>query len=177
MLGLLYLLVVVPLREFYLDREAALEDRQMLVPRLEAASREVPALRARLAELRSAASTSKITLDGASDAIAAANLESRIEEIASSLGTTLGSTEGLPAENRGGYRRIGVRIAVSGEYEALVKLVGALETASPPLVVDNLHIRNVFRPTGMPGAGTGKLDAAFEVYGFRSTDAPAGTPH
>ena len=64
----------------------------------------LPELRARLAELQAAATTRKIALDGASDAIAAANLQSRIEELAVSSGVTIGSTEGIAAENRGGYR-------------------------------------------------------------------------
>ncbi len=146
----------------------------MLASRLVAAARELPALRARLAEQRATASTSKITLDGANDAIASANLQSRVEALATSLGVTLGSTEALPAVDRGGdrsgFRRIGLRISVSGEYENLVRLFAAIDASVPPLVLDNLQIRTVMRPATV--AANGKIDSGFEVYGVRSNDTP-----
>jgi len=169
-LGGVYLLLVSPILDLYSQREATLADRRMLAPRLNAAAAELPELRARLAELQAAATTRKIALDGASDAIAAANLQSRIEELASSAGVTIGSTEGLAAENRGGYRRIGLRLAVTGDYDAMIKLLGAIETAAPPLILSNLQFHGMARPTGQ--AQSSRLDVGFEVYGFRRTDTP-----
>jgi general secretion pathway protein M len=169
-IAVVYLAVVLPLEVLYADHQAMLEDRAMLASRLRTTAAELPALRTRLAELRATASTSNLTLDGASDAIAAANLQSRLEALATSLGVTLGSTEALAAEDRGGFRRIGLRIALSGGYDNLVKLLGAIERSAPPLVLDNLRIRNMLRPAGAPG--TAKLEAGFEVYGVRASSAP-----
>jgi len=112
-LGLIYLLVAAPLFDLYAERAAVVADRRMLVPRLKAAADELPGLRARLADLRATASTKKVILEGASDAIASANLQSRIQELAASAGAAIGSTESLPAEVRGGYRRIGLRYALN----------------------------------------------------------------
>jgi hypothetical protein len=164
-LGGLYLLVVAPLLDLYGQRAAVLENRRMLLPRLNAAVEELPELRARVEGLQAAAGTRKVTLDGASDAIAAASLQSRIEEFAASVGATIGSTESLPAEVRSGYRRIGLRYVLSGPYETLVKFLAKLETATPPLVIDNLHIHGVLRRPGTP-ASSG-LDAGLDVYGYR----------
>ncbi len=169
-LGGVYFLVVAPVLDLYSQREATLADRRMLAPRLSAAAAELPALRARLAELQASATTRKIALDGASDAIAGANLQSRIEELAASTGVTIGSTEGLAAENRGGYRRIGLRLAITGEYDAMIKLLGAIETAAPPLILSNLQFHGVLRPISQPPSS--RLDAGFEVYGFRRADTP-----
>ena len=188
MLGVCYLIVVAPVHDLYSQREAALEQQWMLEPRLRATAAEVPVLRARLAKLREAASTRKITLDGASDAIASANLQSRLEELATAAGVAISSTEGLPAEARGLYRRIGLRIAISGAYESIVKLLAAIETSAPPLVLDNLQIHGTLQarallqpqaalrsqmaqqPAGPPV--NPRLDAGFEVYGFRSNETP-----
>ena len=137
----------------------------MLLPRLQAAADELPALRARVEQLRAAAGTRKLTLEGASDAIAAASLQSRIEELAATVGATIGSTESLPAEARSGYRRIGLRYVLSGPYETLVKFLAKLEAATPPLVIDNLHIHGVLRRPGTPAASG--LDAGLDVYGYR----------
>jgi general secretion pathway protein M len=165
---------MAPLLDFFAEREAMLADRRLLIPRMEAVAAELPALRARLAERRATASTKGITLDGASDALAAANLQSRVEELAVSSGVAIGSTEGLAPANRAPYRRIGLRIVVTGEYEALVRLLAALEAAAPPLVPDNLQIRAGLRPASVI-AGSTRLDAAFDVYGFRAND-PATEP-
>jgi len=164
-LGGAYLLVATPLLEFYAERATLVANRRALLPRLQAAADELPALHARVGELRAAAGTRRITLEGASDAIAAATLQSRIEELAASVGATIGSTESLPAEARSGYRRIGLRYVVSGQYETLVKFLAKLEAATPPLVIDNLHIHGVLRRPGTPAASG--LDAGFDVYGYR----------
>ena len=110
MLGAVYLVVAAPLLELYAERAALVEDKRMLVPRLKAAADELPELRARVADLRATAGTRKVTLEGSSDAIASANLQSHIAELAASVGVTIGSTESLPVETRGGYRRIGLRL-------------------------------------------------------------------
>jgi general secretion pathway protein M len=174
-LGGAYLLVVAPVADLYAERQAGLEDRRMVLPRLIAAAGELPSLRDRVAQLRVAASLSKVTLQGASDAIASADLESRIDALAASVGATIGSTEALPAEARGAYRRIGLRLALSGSYETLIKLMSRLEVATPPLIVDNLQIHGVLRRPGLPqeGGEDAALDAGFDVFGFRRNVTPA----
>ena len=170
-LGGVYFVAVSPLLGLYAERAAVLDNRRMLVPRLRAAAAELPALRARVEQLRAAAGTRKITLDGASDAVAAATLQSRIEELATSAGATIGSTESLPAEARSGYRRIGLRYVLSGSYETLVKFLAKLESATPPLVIDNLHIHGVLRRPGTPAASG--LDAGLDVYAYRDGEKSA----
>ena len=107
MLAAAYLLIVKPLLDFYSQKAEILVERQELVRRLAVAAEQLPDLRAQLVELKSTANARKITIDGASDAIASANLQSRIGELAASTGVTIGSTEageadfmGNGAENR-----------------------------------------------------------------------------
>jgi general secretion pathway protein M len=168
-----YLLVVSPLLDFYADRAAVIENRRILLPRLSATADELPGLRAQVEQLRAAAGTRKLTLEGTSDAIAAAALQSRIEELATSVGATIGSTESLPAEARSGYRRIGLRYVLSGPYETLVRFLAKLEAATPPLVIDNLHIHGVLRRPGTPAAAG--LDAGLDVYGYRDGEKPVAS--
>ena len=169
--GAVYLVVAAPLLELYTGRAAVLENRRMLVPRLKSAADELPELRARIAELRATAGARKVTLEGGSDAIASANLQSHIEELAASVGVTIASTESLPVEVRGGSRCIGLRYTLSGPYENLVKLLAKLEAATPPLVIENLHIHGVLRRPGTPQASA--LDAGLDVIGFRNDDKTA----
>lgn len=179
LLAILYLLVVAPLVGLYQERQTRLEDGRALLPRLQAVAAGLPGLRAHLGELRAAARVRKVTLDGASDAVASANLQSRIEAIATSVGATIGSTESLPVETRDGYRRIGLRFALNGPYETLIKLLAQLEQTTPPLVVDNLQVHGVLRRPGLPQTDTGdiSLDAGIDVVGFRNADkAAAASP-
>jgi general secretion pathway protein M len=177
LLGLLlpYFVIAAPLLDLYQQRETQIENARILLPRLEAVADRLPSLRAQVARLRVAARTRKLTLEGASDAIASANLQSRIEGFATSVGATIGSTESLPVETHDGYRRIGLRFVLTGPYETLVRLLAKLEEATPPLVVDNLQIHGILRRPGFPQTGTTEigLDAGIEVYGFRNDDKTA----
>jgi general secretion pathway protein M len=179
-LGTVYLVIATPALDLYNDREAALEHQRLLEPRLRAAADQLPALRARLAALQSSASTRKVTLEGNSDAIASANLQSLIDELANSAGITVASTEGLAPDDRGPYRRIGLRIALNGDYDNLLALLAALDKATPPLVIENLQIHARIQALALvpsaaaprpPPAAT-RLDAGFEVYGFRRRQTP-----
>jgi hypothetical protein len=152
----------------FAQRQEMIEARRMLLPRLQTAAAELPTLRARISRLHTEQQTRKLTLDGATDAIASANLESRIDAFARSVDVAIGSTESLPAEPRGPYRRIGLRLVLTGRYEALVNLLAKLETARPPLAVDNLQLHGPLARPGMETAAT--LDAGLDVYGFRGSD-------
>ena len=165
LIALIYVALIAPLIDLYRSGEAALADRQLLVPKLEHLAAEVPGLRARLAALQAAEAGKEVTLDGASDALASANLQSRLEQLASSNGVTIASTEAIAAEDRGPFRRVGLRVAVNGNYEAVVKLLSAMQEAAPPLILANLQIHGLFRAvtirTNYP------LETRFEVYGLR----------
>lgn len=169
MLAVLYLLLVAPVLGLYRERAALLEQRLMLAPRLNGAAAEVPALRARLTASSARSRARKITLDGASDAIASANLESRIDALASEVGATVGSTESLPAKVVGSYRRIGLRVVLSGSYETLVGLLTALADTTPPLVVDDLEIHGMILPLSRRSNST--LNVSLNIYGLRGSQS------
>jgi len=156
--------------DFYSAQEAQLATDRLLEPRLRAAAAEIPQLQAQLAELRQTAIPRKLILDGASDALASAGLQSRIEELAVPAGVAIGSAEGLPAEPRGPYRRIGLRLAVAGTYESIVKLLGSVEAAGPPLVLDSLQIHG--KPVIAGSDASAEINAGFVVYGFRGSETP-----
>jgi general secretion pathway protein M len=169
-LGAGYEVFVLPLLGLYADREVQLENRRMMAQHLAGVTAGLPALRSKLAALR--ATGNGIALEGASDAIASANLQSRIQEFAAPAGATISSTENLPADPRGAYHRIGVRVGLTGEYPAVMKLLAALETATPPLVIDNVRVLGG-QGQAVQRAADSRLDASFEVYGFLNSK-PSG---
>lgn len=174
-LAALYLSVAAPLLGVYAQRRQEIAERRLLLPRLQAAAAELPALRADIARLRAGQKARGLTLAGATDAIASATLESRIDGFARAVGATIGSTEILPAQPRGPYRRIGLRLVLTGSYETLVNLLARIETARPPLVMDNLQLHGALGRPGAQNAAT--IDAGLDVYGFRMATTRAAAGH
>lgn len=165
MLAVLYLGIAAPALEFYRDREATLATELRLDRRLRAVAAEVPRLQASAAELRKAQNTRAITVDGANDALASASLQSLVEGAALSAGVTIASTDGVPAEAREDYRRIGLRVSVAGTYEHIVEFLAAIEKMRPPLVLGSLQIHG--KPIVSASQEITQLDAGLSVYGFR----------
>ena len=104
-------------------------------------------------------------LDGTSDPVAAAALSQTLQAIAARVGASLASTEVLPAEPRGAYRRIAVRATITAPYPVLAGLLRSIEEASPRLLADDLQVignRGVVRDAALP------LQASLVVMGFRA---------
>ena len=177
MLASAYLLVAAPLIELYVDRTGLIQTHRSLLVKLRSVAAELPVLRARIADIRATGDSRRMTLDGATDAVASASLQGRVEELASAAGVTIGSTEGLPVADRGTYRRVGLRMVLRGSYESLVMLLARLETAVPPLVVDNVQMHASQRrpgPASSAASSAAALDASIEIYGFRDGSARIG---
>ena len=164
------LLIVAPLLDLYREREARIEMRRTMLAHLRAAESQLPALRRRIAELRAGGRDENLMLDGGGDGIALANLQSEVEASAAAAGVAIGSTEGLPAEARGDYRRIGLHLVANGSYAALADLLARLGDAAPPLLVDNLKLHPLATEGG-PGAPM-RFEAGIDVYGFRAGSEP-----
>ena len=144
----------------------------MMLPRLNAAASELPGLTARLEMLRGAVNNRFVALDSASDAIASATLQGRIEQQAAGAGATIRSTESLAVDSRGSYRRIGIRTALSGSYQNIIEFLTRIDGVTPPLVVGDLQIRGIQQFGTTPN---GRFEAQFDIYAFRKGDAAAET--
>jgi len=170
-LATFYTMAIAPALDLYAANETAAETRRALAARLNAMANELPALRAHVTQLRTAAAGNKQTLEEGSNAVAAAALQGRIGEIATGAGVMIASSESLAAEAQDGYRRLGLRLVVNGSYDGLIRLLAGIEKATPPLIVDNLQIRGSQRRPRAPADSVAPLDASFEVFGFRLSEA------
>ena len=168
-LGALWLGVAAPLIEWHALRAEQVQARRALARRMAEIAETLPELRdqARLAAASGRAS-GEATLDGASDAIAAATLQGRLQEMAARAGAPLTSAEALPGEAAGAWRRVGVRVAVSAPWPAVVRLLQTVNTASPRMLVDDMQLR---APPLLLRTGARPMDAGFTVFAFRA-EAP-----
>lgn len=164
----LWIGIATPALDWHASRAALLERRRALAQRMEIVAASVPQMQRDAAGLPAALGTGAL-LDGASDALAGAILQGRAEALSASNGLTPSSVELLPAEASGSYRRISLRLTMTGQWPALVRLLQSIEQASPRMLVDDLQINQ--SPSVIAGAAQ-PVGATFTVIGFR-TGVPA----
>jgi hypothetical protein len=163
--GLLWIGVAQPLRELYDDRSESLDRNARALQRMTTLVETLPEWRARWGDEAAIAAPRPALFETASDSVAAAALQSTLQDIARDSGAAINSLEVLAVETRGQYRRIALRVAAEGGLPVLVELLRRFETASPAIVVDQLSLRG-------PGLSTRTqappLSASFVAIGFRA---------
>jgi len=160
--------LVSPLLGWYQSRAALLAQQQSIAAHMTALAREIPQLRANAAAARPSAQDQQILLPGATDAIAGANLQSTLQNLASSVGTSLDSSEVMPVQQAGALRRIGIQVSVTATWPVLIGLLTAISTARPRMIVGQLSLINASQADS---SGSAPVQASFAVSAFS-----AGTP-
>lgn len=165
---LLWLGLVAPLAGWYAARADAIDRQSAVVAHLSVLASRLGGLEQRLA----ASAHPNAGAGPATDARAGADLQQQIEGMAGTAGAHLGSVEFLPPEQADGYQRIPLRVSLSARWPALIALLAAIETASPPLLLDDLHVR----AAGSEGDPAPGAEASFVVILLRVPPARQGVP-
>lgn len=156
----LWLGVASPLADWYRQRDESLAQRRLVLRHMQAVASLLPALQRQAP----AARRDTALLPGATDALAAAALQSAAQAMASASGVTLSSMETLPAQPHGAYRQIGLRLSLAAPWPALVTLLRDASTGQPRMLVDDLEVRPV--PMRRPDAQA-PVSASFTLLAFR----------
>jgi len=169
----IWLGVIAPVWGWYDDRAEQLRRQTALARRMAALVEALPALRQEVARLNGGATgadgngpTEKtaVLLTGATDPLAAATLQQRIEELATRAGAHVGSEEILPGQAEGDLRAISVRVTLNAPYRSLVAFLLALAQSDTPMVVDELLMRG---PTVKTGDDEQPVDTNLTVTSYR----------
>ena len=159
--------IAAPLLDWYALRAEQVQARRAVARRMAELSETLPALRDEARRVATPGQPAEAAvLDGASDALAAAALQGRLQDMAARAGAPLSSAEALPGEAAGAWRRIGVRVAVNAPWPAIIRLLQAIGTASPRMLVDDLQLRAP--PLVLRAGGVRPVDASFTVLAFRA---------
>ncbi len=169
LLASLWFGIVSPLISGYRDGADELAQRQTLLRHMQSAVEALPALEHAPAAARPAPAA---LLTGATDALAAAAMQSAVQTMASQAGVELASMETLPAEARGAYRRIGLRVSLTTSWPVLVELLRAADQGQPRMLVDDMQLHTV--QMGERTATT-SVGASFTLLAFRAAQAGDGT--
>lgn len=161
--AVLWIGVAAPLIDWNRALAETREGREALARRMVVVADGLPDLQRRVTNTPVSSTTSRATIEGGTDALAAAALQEQIQEMGRRAGITLSSAEALTVEAVGAYRRIGLRVALEGRWPVLIRFLQAIEQASPSMLVDDLQLQR-----GVLLAGTDTpLAASFTVFGFR----------
>ena len=136
-----YVGAVDPLITRYRTYNATIAERADLVNKYRRLAAARPALAKRLAELRTLERASTGFLKGNNEALVGAELQNRLKGVVESSGGKLTSVQVLPGKDENGFRRITIRARLTGTVEALRKVLHAVESAPPVLLVDNVDVR------------------------------------
>ncbi len=176
LLAAVYLAVVQPLLETYADGADELQRRTALATRMSDVAASLPELQ-RAAEVQTTAvQPATATLEGASDSLAAATLQGLVEGMANTAGAHLTSTEALPAEQVGAYRRISLRLTVDASWPVLIRLLQQVERATPRMFIDELqiHAQPAAEKLHEPPLDISLLVLAFRAAAGNEGKAPSG---
>ena len=182
-LVLLYLLIVSPVLAFYSDRADLLERREATASRYEALSHQLASLRVSDKQWRDR-SGGELLLDGSSDAIASAALQTVIKSLVEDAGAKLSSSEILETTAEGGFRRVGIRVVFAGDLKLVTAVLKGVETSRPVLSVGDFSLHgggggsaagagaddsaDSDEEAAAPAGGGDGLSVTLDVYGFRA---------
>ena len=158
----LWLLIISPLIGFYADRADRLAEQQVVVHRMEQLVAGRQDLVARAADLGDAAPAKGNLLDGSSIPVATAALQGLVQDTAMTAGASLTSVESLPGETGTGYRRVGVKLALSAPWPVLIHFLQSLQESDTPMAIDDLQVHSTTEPAKATDQQV--FDASFSVY-------------
>jgi general secretion pathway protein M len=161
-------LIVSPILGFYGEEAQFVRERAELALRYKALARDLPDLRVADKRWRDQFG-GELLLTGQSDATASAEILGMMKTSVEDSGARLTSAEILPAKAEGEFRRIGIRVAFSGDLKLVTSVLRGLETAHPVLFAGDFNL-NADSDSNSPGAGSAGnngLAMILDVYGFR----------
>jgi hypothetical protein len=140
--GLIYTALIAPLIEDYAATQQQIVQYTVLAERYRRLAEALPSRRAALAALKQGAAGETGLLTSANETLAGAELQSRIKSIVEAAQGELKSTQVLPVQREGDFRRVGVRTEMSMTLPAAQRVLYQIESMPPWLFIDNLDIHS-----------------------------------
>ncbi|HQT77824.1 MAG TPA: type II secretion system protein GspM, partial [Rhodopila sp.] len=181
---------VAPAWSWFQDNASLLEQRRTLLLHMRAVVETLPALRdaAEAGRTRSD-SSAKAFMPGASDVVAAADLQESLQKIALSARVGISAIETQPVKvmpmvppdqsrvrDKAGpgelWHKVALRITLKAPWPALIGFLRSVEQLPTRVFVDDLHVH--YDAVG-PQPALSPVQASMLVYGFRALPAGPGT--
>ena len=157
-------IVVMPIAAHIETLRERIDQERLMLGRLASMQASTEQLSERDAAAR-AARTASLFLEGESDAIRLANLQSLLADIAAKTGAKLRSTRTVSPRERNDLHLLGLQLQLSASIEQLQALLVAIEAQVPDLFVEALHVAPAANAQGPRAEGAGTLEIRLEVAG------------
>jgi general secretion pathway protein M len=156
---------IEPSLDSYREAQATIRSLRPVIERAGADTDGLAELKASVSRLKSRQNDAAGLLIGPNEAIAAAELQTRLKTLTESAKADLKSTQILAPHDDGSFRRITVRGQIFGSLAAVQRILYAVESSSPYLFLDAVEIRVT---TGAARAGTAvpSLDLRLDISGY-----------
>jgi len=122
-------------------------------------------------------------LTGDTPSVSASDLQDTVQGLATREGTQVITTRVLNPEPVGSFSKISIQMEVGGQIDQIANLIRGIEASPKFLVVDEINIRSLFRPIGLPQppglpqAPAQNLRVSLTVAGYaRARPAATGKP-
>lgn len=158
------LVTVVPLAARVSELREQIETERVLLGRLAAAVSQ-ESRTAEYERIGRAAARSGAYLEGESEALMAAGLQTTLAQLAAAHRIRFSSTRALPAHERDATRLIGVSLQFRAEIEQLRRLLFLIESRRPFLFVEGLQVRPVSPFSQRDTELNGVLEVRLDVFG------------
>jgi len=173
-----YLFIAEPIIVGYGETDRAIAETRDQLSHFQRLAAMQPVLARQLEQTEAQQTSQGLYLSGGTDALAAAGLQDRVSAVVEGKGGTLRSLQPMPGIDEQGFRRITLRVQMTGTIEALFETLYALEVGTPVLFVENLDIQSryirqiVNQPDAEQVPDAPLLTVGFDLSGYLPVEAP-----
>jgi ACT domain-containing protein len=89
-------------------------------------------------------------LTGDTPSVSASDLQDAVQALATKEGTQVITTRVLNPEPTGSFSKISIQMEIGAHIDQAANLIRSIETSPKLLIVDEINVRSLFRPTGLP---------------------------
>ncbi len=89
-------------------------------------------------------------LTGDTPSVSASDLQDAVQALATKEGTQVITTRVLNPEPNGSFSKISIQMEIGAHIDQAANLIRSIETSPKLLIVDEVNVRSLFRPVGLP---------------------------
>jgi len=118
-------------------------------------------------------------LTGDTPSVSASDLQDAVQNLAVKGGTQVITTRVLNPETVGSFAKIAIQMEIGGQIDQIANLMRAIDASPKLLVVDEINVRSLFRPVGVPQPRAApqvaiqNLRVSLTVAGYARAQPPA----
>ena len=165
-LALVYLILIMPAIALRATLDTRIEAAQLQHDKLSRAVAQIPQWQNGLAELRKAPADDAAFLSGGSQALAAAELQKYLESLIEAQRGNLRTTRVMAPKNDSALPVIALQVQVGLGTESLQRILHAIESGRPILLLDNVLIRAREASGKRASTASGNLELQLTATGF-----------